>query len=295
MSSKPSQEPTSTDCSSSNNTQHYEQSFHPPCSNVIISSVKQSLWDETGHGLVKVLANVGNTWYGDHAVYYTRERERLGSYLQPLYYGAAATVIILLGFRISGHPQVKQWRQRIWEQFRYKKRSESSSTTLSHSIELSKKTSTTVPPSASWYGKYSLEPKRITEPEEVLPSTNRLNIITDFLVSISVGLSGTLFMLQAKRNNLRNDYEMAPLVPGQSLVADQMCPGMLRLCREKETVQHVLRRNEQSAPALQDRNLVSFLYEIVNNVSTMKRGYERNRASLKTNPLWYPTVDYRKG
>lgn len=59
---------------------------------------------------------------------------------------------------------------------------------------------------------------------------NSMKLLTDLLVSISVGISGIIFMLvEGNRDNLRQDFEEAPLVAGRSVVAEQMCPELLKI------------------------------------------------------------------
>jgi hypothetical protein len=213
-----------------------------------VSAARRSLWDETGQGLSNVLFHARGTWYGDEAVYYTRERERLGSYLPPFYYGMASAAFVFVGFRITGHAKVQEWQRRLWDHLW--RRPRGGHTTNTTAINPSPTKSSPVEPGMGY-----LESKRIREREQALQS---MKLITDLLVSISVGFSGTLFLLECKRHHMRADFEEAPLVPGRSVVAEQMCPAMLRLYQDNVTVQQVLRRNDQSAAALKDRNLTSF-------------------------------------
>ena len=90
-----------------------------------------------------------------------------------------------------------------------------------------------------------------------------MKLLTDFFVSISVGVSGTLFLLEAKKKDMRCDYEEAPLVPGRSVVADQMCPNLLELCHSIEVVKDVLEENESDTEN-KDVNITSFARFIEN-------------------------------
>ncbi|KAG7363030.1 hypothetical protein IV203_026390 [Nitzschia inconspicua] len=240
-----------------------------------ISAAKQSLWDEAGQGLADVLVHARSAWYGEQAVYYTRERERLGSYMPPFYYGMAATAFVFVGFRITGLVKVQEWQRRVWRRWKRNQTTESAS-------PITVQQSSPVTPEMGY-----LESKRIREREKALQS---MKLITDLLVSISVGFSGTLFLLEAKRDVIRSDFEEAPLVSGRSVVAEQMCPGMLRLYHENVSIQNVLRRNDQTAAALKDRNLTSFAVFLQN--CQKRHDYEarvrKERGKSKEEPIVVP-------
>lgn len=220
-----------------------------------ISAAKRSLWDETGQGLANALMHARSAWHGEEAVFYTRERDRLGSYLPPFYYGMAAATFLFLGFRLAGHSRVQEWQRRsLWNRW-WKSTNESKQSVKQATVAKTTSTSYVSTPAQPAPVMGYLETKRIREREQALQS---MRVITDFLVSISVGFSGTLFLLEAKRHHMRSDYETAPLVPGRSVVAEHMCPGMLALYQDNLSVQQVLRRNGTSAAALKDHNLTSF-------------------------------------
>lgn len=71
-----------------------------------------------------------------------------------------------------------------------------------------------------------LESKRERDVQNALSS---MRVITDTLVSVSAGVSGTLWLLHAHQDSIRKDFEQAPLVSGRSVVADEMCTPFLRL------------------------------------------------------------------
>jgi hypothetical protein len=214
------------------------------------SAAKRSLWDQNVQGLGNVLMNVRAAWYGDQAVFYTKERETLKKYLPPFYYGMAASVFLFVSFRFTGSHSVQQWRKRTWEQWRPKKKERIAADTAASSAQ----PSTTAPPSLPQPGMGYLETKRITEREKALQS---MKLLTDFFVSISVGVSGTLFLLGAKKKHMRADYEEAPLAPGRSVVADQMCPSLLEMYHNNGAVRGVLKENGNGKDNI-DVNIASF-------------------------------------
>jgi hypothetical protein len=197
---------------------------------------KRAFWDETAKGIANVLANVGSTWYnsattttttnGDTnnnmtaAVYYSRERQNLEKYITPFKYGLGATVFLFLNFRITGSQRFQRWSQ---EWTRMRKTSRGSSKTPS-----SPSSSPHQQPHQQQQLGY-LESKRQREVQTALSS---MKVITDLLISVSVGTSGALFILEAEKDTMRQDYEEAPLVAGRSVVADQVCSEMIAIANQ---------------------------------------------------------------
>ncbi len=192
----------------------------PAHSAEIVSSVKRRLWEETADGVGNALGNLGEAWYtGSDAVFYSREKERFRKYIPPFQYGLAATVFVFLNFRVTGNLRFQEWRKGIMKRF--------------GSNSPPKQTPPTNPPVTGY-----LETKRNQEVKKALQS---MKFLTDGLISITVGTSGTLFLLEAKcGKDLRSDYETAPLVAGRSLLAEEMCPGMLEIYRSDPSVRKVL-------------------------------------------------------
>lgn len=245
-----------------------------------ISKVKRLLWSETAEGLGNVMGNIRSTWYGDEAVFYTREEERLRKYIPPFQYGLAATVFLFLNFRVTGNPGFQKWRQNVWQRIR-----PSSSSTTSPTTGIP-------PPQQQGY----LETKRKTQVEEALKS---MKFLTDFLISLSVGTSGTLFLLEAKKEDMRIDYEDGPLIPGRSILADDMCPGMLKLYQTDPSIRQVLedneRKKEQRKWEQSDHNLVTFSTFIHN--CTKREDYEskirKEQGKSENDPISIPHTGLR--
>ena len=216
---------------------------------------KKLLWDEAARGIANAMAHIQSTWYGDEGVLYTNERERLGPrYLPPFCYGASATLFLFLNFRILGHPSFQSWRKQVWQGVSLPKNRSSS---IKSSMPPKPKPT---PPSSSLSSPPShqppmpmgyLERKRKSDIEKTLQS---MKLLTDLLVSISVGISGTIFMLEGKRKYMRKDFEEAPLVPGRSVVGEQMCPLFLKaVSLEQET------SNEAQEMKENDPNMATIL------------------------------------
>ena len=265
-------------------TKKDSQKEHEHDDDVIVSAttsskVKRLLWSETAEGLGNVMGNIRSTWYGDEAVFYSREEERLRKYIPPFQYGLAATVFLFLNFRVTGNPGFQKLRQNVWQRVR-----PSSSSTTSPT--------TGIPPPQQGY----LETKRKTQVEEALKS---MKFLTDFLISLSVGTSGTLFLLEAKKEDMRIDYEDGPLIPGRSILADDMCPGMLKLYQTDPSIRQVLedneRKKEQRKWEQSDHNLVTFSTFIHN--CTKREDYEskirKEQGKSENDPISIPHTGLR--
>mmetsp|Transcript_49338 Transcript_49338/g.55139 ORF Transcript_49338/g.55139 Transcript_49338/m.55139 type:complete len:281 (-) Transcript_49338:21-863(-) len=214
----------------------------------VISKVKRLLWYETGEGFGNVLGNIRSSWYGVEGVFYTREEERLKKYLPPFQYGLASSVFLFLNFRAISNPIFQRWRKIVLQRIR-----------TSSSINNTTSLSASQQHQQQQHGIGYLQKKQKLQMEEGLKS---MKVITDLLVSLSVGFSGTLFLLEAKREDMRIDYEEAPLIAGRSLIADEMCPGMLKLHRSNPSIRLVLEdttwKKEQRKWEQLDLSLVTF-------------------------------------
>ena len=199
---------------------------HPALSTEIVSSVKERLWEETALGVANTVGKLREAWYtGSSAVFYTREREQFEKYIPPFQYGLAATVFLFLNFRVTGSTRFQQWRKGVWSRFRPKDL---------HKQEPS--ISTQQAPTVGYL-----------ETERRKKAMRSMRLLTDTLISLAFGTTGTLFLLQAPvDNHLRDDFETAPLLAGHSVVANEMCPGMLKLYQADAKVRLVLDDNSKS-------------------------------------------------
>mmetsp|Transcript_10642 Transcript_10642/g.21047 ORF Transcript_10642/g.21047 Transcript_10642/m.21047 type:complete len:311 (-) Transcript_10642:263-1195(-) len=217
---------------------------------VVVSNVKRRLWEETVDGLGNIVGNLRAAWYtGDETVFYKREEQRLNKYIPPFQYGLAAFAFVFVNFRVTGNPGFQNWRKAIWERIQPTPSFKTKSETMSKASQQQRRQQQRQrqepklhpsihksPPTMGY-----LETKRKNEVEKALKS---MKYLTDFLVSLSIGTSGALFLLEAKcGKDLRSDFEEAPLVAGRSLVADEMCPGMLELYRSDPRLRKVFEDN----------------------------------------------------
>lgn len=193
--------------------------------NTSASTLSNDYWEETAKGIANVLAHLRGTWYDrDLKGAYRHEQQQLEKYVTPFKYGLGAALFLFVNFRITGHPRFQFWRKDFVANWRG--RQPSPQEPLRSSAAMRQKIKPTPTPPQHQPSLGYLEAKRDREIKEAL---NSMRLITDVLVSVSVGTSGVLFLLQAHQNSMRKDFEQAPLVPGRSVVAEQICAPFLEL------------------------------------------------------------------
>ena len=204
-------------------------------------------WEETAKGIAHVLSALRATWYTEPRQYHW-ERHQLEKYVTPFQYGAASAVFLFATFRVTGNPRFQAWRKN-W--IAERRRSDS------YLIQNNPRTATStsepaggrrVIPSTPPMG--YLESKREREVQAALSS---MRFITDVLVSVSVGTSGSLLLLQAHHDTMRKDFEQAPLVSGRSVVADEICTPFLHIAESFKMSSSDVKRIDKD-----DVNLRSF-------------------------------------
>ena len=216
-----------------------------PLSEESVSGVKWRLWKETAKGLlghVLLLAvvpgnNLREAWYtGTDAVFYSREEGRFKKYIPPFRYGLMASVFLFVNFRITGSKLFREWSKGgIW----WKK-----APTLKQAPPIPRQRPTPTPTLTHPMKQPPPVGGALEKSNQVQKgrgATSSKSLLTDALISLGVGISGTLFLLESKcREDFRDDYETAPLVAGRSFLAEKMCPGMLELYRSDPSVRNVL-------------------------------------------------------
>eukprot|EP00536_Pseudo-nitzschia_multiseries_P000898 jgi/Psemu1/2074/gm1.2074_g len=188
-----------------------------------VSDAKRRLWEATADSLQTAVGNLREAWYtGDEAIFYRREEQALNKYLVPFRCGLAAFAVTFTGFRLAGNPGFRSWRSRVFQR---------------------RRSSPPKPPNhrATPKGYNHTHNHTHNHNHKQERARNSLSVVTDVLVSGSVGVSGALLLLQVScGTTARDDLERAPLVAGRSLVADSLCPGLLELSRSDPGVGAVM-------------------------------------------------------
>eukprot|EP00934_Nitzschia_sp_Nitz4_P005751 Nitzschia sp. Nitz4//scaffold185_size43419//13011//13772//NITZ4_007298-RA/size43419-processed-gene-0.79-mRNA-1//-1//CDS//3329539700//5741//frame0 len=172
-------------------------------------------WDNAAKGVALSLWNLSTTWYHPNEAIrfqYQTERQQLEKYITPLRYGVYGTLFMFLGFRFTSMRSSSMAAAKAMQ----KKASSSAASSSAAATTASKATPPPPPPTLSY-----LEQKQMKLREQ---HSVYWNILMDFLLSLSVGVSGGLLMFSQHIQDVRSDVEMAPLVAGRSVVADHVCP-----------------------------------------------------------------------
>ena len=212
------------------------ESNNPP-TQPTIDAAKSAYWHAAANGFTGFFTSLHSTWYGQDALHYRFERETLSRYVQPFYWGTAATVLLFINFRVTGSTRFLKVRNE-W---------------------LSQRRQPTTPVKPASNTKSKSEPKEWTshlekqrnEKEE--NAMRSIKALTDILVSLSVGTSSILLLLDGEKETMRQDFEQAPLTMGRSLVAESICHEMM------ETSKQFI-----SMPPSDDANFVTFTQLVAN-------------------------------
>jgi len=129
------------------------------------------------------------------------EKQLLQSHLTTIYWGAGCALLSLLSFRTSRYTGPIYWRS-LYNRVNLFSRPSFSSTSI------------------------STNPQNIKiEPLSSSPLDGSISILSDVLISMMIGCSTTLFLLD--KDKLKDDLAQIPLVQGNSVIADELCPEFI--------------------------------------------------------------------
>lgn len=192
-----------------------------------LDEARSSLYSAAVDGMLETIYYSRSKWDGPDAAVYAREKEVFQRYINPFFVGVGTSALLFVNFRVTGSRRFQQMRQE-WS----RKRGVGELNNMqSHSkVAPSNGRSRLQQPQQQQQQQQQwtshLESKQL---EREAQARNSTRLLTDFLVSLSVGTSGTLFLLDAKKETFRKDFEDAPLVCGRSLVSDTTCPKILEV------------------------------------------------------------------
>jgi hypothetical protein len=234
-----------------------------------IDAAKSAYWHVAANGFMGFFSHLHSTWYGQEALHYRFERETLSRYVQPFYWGMGATVFLFVNFRVTGSARFLKIRQEWWNQRRPQRQPTPA-----------KPSNTTSKPEKEWTS--HLEKQRNEKEENAMQS---IKALTDILVSLSVGTSSILLLLDGEKETMRQDFEQAPLTMGRSLVAESMCHEMMETSKQFA-----------SLPPSDDANFATFTQLVANcqlrQQEESKIRYERGVTSEEPVSIPYPGLRY---
>ena len=168
-------------------------------------------WAVVTGGVFDFLVNSWSVWHGKDSNFYRQEKDNLQKYVKPVYIGVGTGIFVFANFRVTGSRGFQAWRKQ-WQ-----------SQVKGHAPDLK----TTQQQDTHWMS--HLERQRNDKEKAALQS---VKLLTDLLVSLSVGTSASLLLLDAEKQTLRKDFEDGPRVCGRSLFADSICPGMINVAEK---------------------------------------------------------------
>lgn len=155
------------------------------------SVIQNSLW--------QVVSNGPAIWKGPNGQDYIYEQSLVEKNTKPLVWGVGCTVITFICFRLNASRTFQQFRRTY--------------------IRPSAPAPAIKPPAAT----SPLERRNELRHEMM---TQAISVPKDLLLSIALGLSATAFLMDY--DQIQQDLQRVPGLPGRSVLADTMCPNMIQ-------------------------------------------------------------------
>lgn len=167
----------------------------------------ETLWTPATSGIVRLFSTAPFAWRGPEGRFYRNERLVLKELVQPFQYGLMVTGILFATFRISGSKRYLLFRDKY---------------ILGKSAE-AMKLKDQKQQWKSYFETQEEKQKRVVEELLRLPS--------DILVSVLCGCSTVILLKDDSK--IYNGVASAPLLPGKSLIYEQVCPDVVQAFDEK--------------------------------------------------------------
>lgn len=171
------------------------------------SQARRAFWKCAEEGLYQLVDSAPKVWKGRDARFYRAEKQLIETHAEPFYWGGFVTLFLFATFRISG--------SRFYQQFR---------ATLSASLtrNVTRHPGGHTPPGAvSSKSKWTSHLENKTAEQQHL-SHESVPLLIDMMLSIMLGVSSVLWL--SKPQQLSRDFCTSPLLPGKSLIHEQVCP-----------------------------------------------------------------------
>jgi hypothetical protein len=172
-------------------------------------------WKVGKNSLNQLLDSAPKAWKGVHAADYEYELKVAKSLTLPFAYGAVASIVTFVSFRLGQNPAVQRYRETIKNRY--------FPTIFQNPNNFTIKEKATTHQKFKEWKSYS---ERLVE-ERSSKVDDSFQMIQDIMLSIAVGMS--IIGLTTDVTRLQTALEVFPLLPGQSAVAKQVCPDMIQL------------------------------------------------------------------
>lgn len=174
---------------------------------------RRSFWTCARAGFSRLLDDAPAVWKdAREARYYREEKRMISAHTEPLKQGAMVTALLLFSFRVGGSKWFNRWRQ--------KNNINLSASEADPASAATKKASPTTPPPRAQFKSYSEQ--QAEKIQHVYRDAGTWT--TDLIVSIMCGLSSTILLTDKQK--IAQDFVRAPLLPGKSMIYNDLCPTM---------------------------------------------------------------------
>lgn len=169
---------------------------------------REAFWTAAQVGFFRVLDQAPQVWKGREARFYRAEKKIIMDHMDPFYWGFFVTGFLFVTFRVSGSKAYLRFRDKYI--FR---------TTPLHM-------ETAAPQQQQWTSHLERETKK---KESLMKEAVSLPV--DLFLSVLCGASSILWLSRPKQ--VHKDFSAAPLLPGRSLIHQNMCPDLVEAYEKK--------------------------------------------------------------
>jgi hypothetical protein len=222
---------------------------------------KDSVW--------KVIEQAPSIWSGPEERFYRSEKKVISKHIEPIYWGAVASLAFFVTFRLSGSPLYTRFR----ESFMKKASTSPSNTTGSSYVQTRKP--------EQWKSYLDMQAEKTRMAQKDL-----YELPADILISITCGCSVILLLTQPKQ--IKHDFIEAPLIHGKSVVTDIFCPAMISAYQKNVDPRLLTQEN------LQTDDTINMFLSFVKNCRTRSEyvAYQKRTGNLKQpDVIPYPGLD----
>lgn len=170
------------------------------------SSVKSQFWTTLQNGLTNLMSDADRAWKGPHSQDYQVDKALIMDCAPPFLWFTGTTCVLFLTFRIAGNRHFQQFRSRILGTKRKPRKPATNNNT-----------------NVKEWKSYS---ERLRE-EQLEKHSDTLALPTDMALSFMLGLS--MGAIHVDTSLMKKNLEVAPLVPGRSLLSEHLCTDMTEL------------------------------------------------------------------
>jgi hypothetical protein len=168
--------------------------------------IKAKFWSLMQDGLSNVMSDAQQAWNGPDGPDYAVEKMLLSKSYRPFMWGMATTCVCFVTFRVTGSAMFRNIRQKLAPR------------------RPQKKVHVEAPPEPNKQWKSYSE--RMME-ERTAALNDVASLPTDAILSIMLGISITGITLSPSER--KQEFQIAPLLPGRSLVSQHLCTSMVQL------------------------------------------------------------------